>query len=383
MTDQGQNTAQSKEPEVSYADGFSSKWDELVEGVKADATATTEAKPAEAKKEDPPCPGCDKAKAEEAKAKADAERKPYKILKVQGKEVPVYSEQELIDKAQMGIDYTQKRQADADEKRKWEGEYEGKHRELTELAEKYEKLLGTIAPGDRIPGTEKQFRPPEAQTKESIYQEYGIDPAYADGFQKKMIDDQIAMREKVAAYDTKLQQYEALTNAIVLKETASSLGKIIKEEREKFPIDEILSEDGSENLTFKNFASLLTAKDAQAKAQGKKIDLGELARETVRDIHYMQSKSKTAASPDISNSLTVEQLAEKYPDLYKRVADKIQGKAVAEYVENKENVPPSLESRKHEVDLSKINSDKKLDTLSDHIDAGFDTPEMRALFSGG
>jgi hypothetical protein len=216
-----------------------------------------------------------------------------------------------------------------------------------------------------------------------IYKEYGIDPEYADGFQKKMIDDQVAMREKVAAYETKLQQVEAFTNAIVLKETASNLGKVIKEERDKFPIDEIMSEDGAENLTQKQFASMILAKNERAKAEGKKLDLGEAAREVVRDIHYMQSKSKTVAAPDISNGLTPEEFAAKYPDLFKKLSDKIQGKAVAEYVENKENVPPSLESRKHEVDLSKINSDKKLDTLSDHIDAGFDTPEMRALFSGG
>ena len=381
MTDQGQDTAQSKTPEVSYADGFDSKWKEHMEVAEEGAAETAEAKPAEAK--ETPCPGCDKAKAEEAKAKADAERKPYKILKVQGKEVPVYSEQELIDKAQMGIDYTQKRQADAEDRRKWEGEYEGKHRELTELTERYEKLFSTIKPGERIPGTEQAFRPAEAPTKDMIYKEYGIDPEYADGFQKKMIDDQVAMREKVAAYETKLQQVEAFTNAIVLKETASNLGKVIKEERDKFPIDEIMSEDGAENLTQKQFASMILAKNERAKAEGKKLDLGEAAREVVRDIHYMQSKSKTVAAPDISNGLTPEEFAAKYPDLFKKLSDKIQGKAVAEYVESKENLPPSLDSRKHEVDLSKINSDKKLETLSDHIDAGFDTPEMRALFSGG
>jgi hypothetical protein len=285
--------------------------------------------------------------------------------------------------AQMGVDYTKKRQLDADEKRKWESDFESKWGKFTELAEKYEKTFGQAKPGERIPGTEQAFRPAEVPSRDMIYKEYGIDPEYADGFQKKMIDDQVAMREKVAAYETKLQQVEAFTNAIVLKETASNLGKVIKEERDKFPIDEIMSEDGAENLTQKQFASMILAKNERAKAEGKKLDLGEAAREVVRDIHYMQSKSKTVAAPDISNGLTPEEFAAKYPDLFKKLSDKIQGKAVAEYVESKENLPPSLDSRKHEVDLSKINSDKKLETLSDHIDAGFDTPEMRALFSGG
>lgn len=381
MADQAPNTGQSKTPEVSYADGFSSKWAELVDGAKEGAAETATVKPAEAKEE--PCPGCDKAKAEEAKAKADAQRTPYKVLKVQGKDVPVYSEEELVNMAQMGVDYTKKRQADADEKRKWEGEYESKHRELSDLAEKYEKLLTTIKPGERIPGTEQTFRPAEPINKKSIYEEYGIDPEYADGFQKKMIDDQVAMREKVAAYETKLQQVEAFTNAMVLKETATNLGNVIKQERDKFPIDEIMSEDGSENLTQKQFASMILAKNEQAKAQGKKPDLQEMAREVVREIHFMQSKSKTVAAPDISNELTPEEFAAKYPDLFKKVSDKIQGKAVADYVESKENLPPSMASRKTEVDISKVESKRKSDNLSDYIDEGFNTPEMRALFSGG
>jgi len=348
-------------------------------GKEAGAADTAEAKPAEAKKED--CPGCDKAKAEQEAKTKEAERKPYKILKVQGKDVPVYSEEELINLAQMGTDYTKKRQADSDEKRKWETEYEGKHRELSDLAEKYEKLMGVMKPGDRIPGTEQTFKPAEQVSKTAIYAEYGIDPEYADGFQKKMIDDQVSMREKIAAYETKMQQLEGFTNAMVLKETAVNIGKVIKEERDKFPIDEIMSEDGSENLTQKQFASLILAKNEQAKSQGKKLDLAEASREVVRDIHFMQSKSKTIAAPDISNELTPEQFAAKYPDLFKRVAEKVTGKAVAEYVETKENLPPSLESRKTEVDLSRIDTTKKPESPEDWIDAGFDSPEMKALFN--
>lgn len=372
MTDQGQDKAQSKTPEVSYSDGFDSKWAEMMDVAKEEtAPPNAKAGPAEAKEE--PCPECDKKKAE------GETRKPYKILKVQGRNVPVYSEQELIDKAQMGVDYTQKRQADADEKRKWEGEYEGKHRELSDLAEKYEKLLTTIKPGERIPGTEQTFRPVESVSKNTIYAEYGIDPEYADGFQKKMIDDTVAMREKIAAYETKLQQVEAFTNAMVLKETATNLGKVIKEERDKFPIDEIMSEDGKENLTQKQFASMILAKNEQAKAQGKKSDLAEMSREVVREIHFMQSKSKTVAAPDISNELTPDQFAAKYPDLYKKVAEKVTGKAVAEYVETKENLPPSLESRKSEVDLSKVNV-KKPETTEEWIEAGFNDPKVSSLF---
>jgi hypothetical protein len=93
----------------------------------------------------------------------------------------------------------------------------------------------------------------------------------------------------------------------------------------------------------------------------------------------MQSKSKTVAAPDISNELSIEDFAAKYPDLFKRVADKVTGKAVAEYVETKENLPPSLESRKTEVDLSKVNS-KKPESTEDWIEAGMNTPEMKALF---
>lgn len=378
MPDQGQDTAQSPVVEQSYSDGFDSKWAEMMsvgkEEPKSSPDSATDVKPAEQKEE--PCPGCDKKKAEQ-----EAQKTPYKILKVQGKEVPVYSEQELVDMAQMGVDYTRKRQADAEDRRKWEGEYEGKHRELTDLAEKYEKLLSVIKPGERIPGTEQTFTPAQPVSKKTVYEEYGIDPDYADDFQKKIVNDQVAMREKVAAYETKLQQVEAFTNAMVLKETATNLGKIIKEEREKFPIDEIMSEDGSENLTQKQFATMILAKNEQARAEGRKTDLATMAREVVRDIHYMQSKSKTNAAPDISNELSPEQFAAKYPDLFRKIAEKVQGKAVAEYVEQKENLPPSLESRRKEVDISKINS-RKPETTEEWLDAGFNDPLVSALFKG-
>ena len=384
--DQGQGTAQSKQPEISYRDGFDSKWEEFM-GLAKETVSTTDTKASE--KADEPCneEPCKEArrKAEaDAKVKTDAERKPYRVLKVQGKEVPVYSEQELVDMAQMGVDYTKKRQADADDRRQWETEYEKKHGELSDLAEKYKELVTKIRPGGMPASeTEQAARQPEQISKKSIYEEYGIDPDYADPFQKKMIEDITSVRQENLDRKRELDEVKQYTNIMIAKDAAMNLGKIIKDEREKYPIDEIMSEDGTENLTQKQFASMIVAKHQQAQGQGKKADIGELAREVVRDLHYIQSKSKTVAAPDISNELTPEQFAAKYPDLFKKVTDKIKGQAVADYEKEQSNLPPSLESRKHEVDISKIDSKKKLDNLNDYIDEGFNTPEMRALFSGG
>jgi hypothetical protein len=128
--EKGQVTPVAEQPkEVSYTDGFGEAWNRFVDAPPTEPApeVKTEAKPAG----EDDCPVCEKAERErQAKAKEQASRKPYKILKVQGKEVPVYSEEELINLAQMGTDYTKKRQADSEDRKKWESEVQEKHDQL-------------------------------------------------------------------------------------------------------------------------------------------------------------------------------------------------------------------------------------------------------------
>ena len=379
--DQRQNLVASKE-EPTFMDGFDSKWEEMMSIGKEESTPKKAGEVEAKSTQEEPCEGCDKDKKKQ-EAKAVEQRKPYKVLKVDGKEFAVYSEEELIEKAQLGAHVAQKRFEDKQDRAKWEDEYSQRHQQLTDLAEKYERLVSGGANQTRVPAQELTQKQPEQVTRKALYEEYGIDPDYADAFQKKMIDDQFGLHSKITDYETKLQQVESLTNRLILKDVGKEMFDVIKTEREKFPFDEIMSEDGTENLTQKHFASLLVAKNNEAKAQGRKLDIVEACKQAVRDVHYIQSKSKTNAAPDISNELDPADFATRYPDLYKKVEERIKGQAVADYESDKSKLPPSLETKRQEVDISKIENKKKSDNLNDYIDEGFNTPEMRALFSGG
>ncbi|MFA5377641.1 MAG: hypothetical protein WC455_17960 [Dehalococcoidia bacterium] len=371
---------ETKQPEATYEEGFDSKWDEMMETAK---TPTAEPTKADAKK-DEECPECEKEKRakEEAAKSATPTAQPYKVLKVQGRDHPVKDEAELIALAQMGVDYTKKTQGLSDERKKWEGEFQTKHDELETLADKFNKMFAGMKAGDITPETTGQARPTANQpaSLDSIYKQYGIDPEFAEPYQKKMIEDLYNTNKRLSSYDEEIGNIKKITNLMILKETTTKVGEIIKDERSKHPFDEIMSEDGTQNLTQKQFMAVMMAKENEAKAQGRQINLEELARETVRDVSQMQNRAKANASPDVSKSLTPDEFAKAYPDLYSKILEKAKGNAVAEYEADKAKVPPSLESKKREVDLSKVSTTgRKLDTPEDFIDDGFDKIDMKEL----
>jgi len=380
--EKGQVTPVAEQPKaVSYTDGFGEAWNRFVDAPPTETAPEVKAEAKPAVEDD--CPGCEKAERErQAKAKEQASRKPYKVLKVQGKEVPVYSEEELINLAQMGTDYTKKRQADSEDRKKWESEVQEKHDQLEGLTEKFNKMMANLRPGEAIPGIGPvPTSAPEPISKKSIYEEYGIDPEYADAYQKKMIDDVVELRKRASQYDTKFQELENITNKVILKEAMGTLGETIKKAREEFPIDEIMSEDGSENLTLRQFVALMKAKDEVARSRGQKSDINEVARETVRDLHYIQSKAKQTAAPDISDEMNEDDFMAKYPNLAKRLSAKIGTKAVVEHEAEEAKLPPSLETKRREVDLSSIPT-KKPESMNDFVEAGFNDPDVIAAFKG-
>lgn len=394
--EKGQVTPVAEQPkEVGYTDGFGEAWNRFVDAPPTEPApeVKTEAKPAV--QDD--CPGCEKAEKErQAKAKEQASRTPYKILKIQGKEVPVYSKLELaekiaefydddskmVDLGQMSGDYTRKQQAHSENVKRWEGEFQEKHDQLEGLTEKFNKMMANLRPGEAIPGIGPVApAAPELISKKSIYEEYGIDPEYADAYQKKMIDDVVELRKRASQYDTKFQELENITNKVILKEAMGTLGETIKKAREEFPIDEIMSEDGSENLTLRQFVALMKAKDEVARSRGQKSDINEVARETVRDLHYIQSKAKQTAAPDISDEMNEDDFMAKYPNLAKRLSAKIGTKAVVEHEAEEAKLPPSLETKRREVDLSSIPT-KKPESMNDFVEAGFNDPDVIAAFKG-
>ena len=179
-----QDVDQSQIPGKSEIKGLEDVWES--EFFEKGLEAPEEEKPKETKKpaELDECPECSpEEKAKRAKERALKEgRTPYKVLKIQGKEVPVYSEEELIELAQKGTDYTKKTQAVSEERKLLESE----KAEISEVKRQYQEIMAAINKG-KGDGGERQ---PEAERKpEDIYKEYGLEEEYADEWQKKVIQD--------------------------------------------------------------------------------------------------------------------------------------------------------------------------------------------------
>jgi hypothetical protein len=71
----------------------------------------------------------------------------------------------------------------------------------------------------------------------------------------------------------------------------------------------------------------------------------------------------------------------KYPNLAKRLSAKIGTKAVVEHEAEEAKLPPSLETKRREVDLSSIPT-KKPESMNDFVEAGFNDPDVIAAFKG-
>jgi hypothetical protein len=322
-------------------------------------------------------------KSEQAKKE---ERKPFKILKVQGKEIPVYSEQELIDFAQMGIDYTKKRQADSSEKKKWEEDFASRVDKLNETSATFNKIWDTLQAGQptKILGitTEKEQPKGEVElTKEKLYEQYQIDPEFAEPYQLKMIDDIIEQRKTMKGLELKSNQAFDAVKIMMAEKALINVQKIIIDTREKYPFEEIFDEEG-QNLTAKQFLSLLKAKMDSKDYENK--PLPDIFVETVKDIHYLQSKGTTQVEVSPTEEMSPEEFAEKFPSLFQKTSAKLKDQHIAEYLDNQEKLPPSLKMGKREVDLSKLKQHKgEYKDLDEALLAGFSDPEVSKGFSTG
>ncbi|MCK7475648.1 MAG: hypothetical protein MZV49_24200 [Rhodopseudomonas palustris] len=213
-------------------------------------------------------------------------RKPIKILKVQGKEIPVYTEDELVEYAQKGIDYTQKRQADSADRKKWEEEYQGKADELNALGKRFNEIWERL---------EKQgFKPAEAKAKaadimdaeaaggstktgdaildmpiEKVYEAYGLDPEFARDHEKKLINDVVTMRKTLAQMDSAVKASSKALHFFQVREVIGEMARIIDEERKQNPFEDIVDETSGKSLTLEEFSTPSRAKRGRPWHRGR------------------------------------------------------------------------------------------------------------------
>lgn len=315
----------------------------------------------------------------EAKAPADQkpdDRKPIRILKVQGKEIPVYTEKELDDYAQMGIDYTKKRQADTEDRRKWEETFEKKSTELNTMGKKFNDIWDSL---------EKKNFKPEVETKglheltsdapiEKVYEAYELDPEFARPHEKKLIGDVHAMRGMLTKMDEAVRESSKALHFFQVKEVVTQMGRIIEDEKKNSPFEDVF-DDAGKSLTLQQFSQSLTSKAKAAVAAGQQLDLNALTRETVREISLQQSKAKDSVA--ISEDMSEEEFIKKYPKLAAKLGRTAGQQALDKHTEERSKVPPSLDKRSREVDLKKkpVSHDKVM-SLADQLEAGFNDPEI-------
>jgi len=352
-----------------------------------------------------------KAEGKEPPAKKEGEAKsfpknasgkePYKILKVQGKEIPVYSKEELaakiaemygdddkmVDLGQLSQDYTRKRQKDSEERKAWEEKYQQKADELNQMGKKFNDIW------DRLEAKEGRGKPAETKPQEDkkpqqfidkplaeVYKEYNLDPEFAQDHEKKLIEDMHNTRRVVEQMNAAMESATKTLHFFQIKEVVSEIGRIITEEREASPFDDYVDEKGT-SLTLQEFSTLLSEKAKNVVAQGQKLNLDTLTRETIREISTKQAKAK--ASVELSDDMSEEEFAKRYPKLAQKFGRAAGQSAVDKHVGQESKLPPSLDRRTKEVDLKKQPSKEKGPKgMDERLSDAFSDPDILNALQG-
>ena len=335
-----------------------SKADKHLEDMEAEGDGPTEK--VEGKTGDcPPGTDCGKAKAQ----------KPFKVINIKGKDVPIATEAEYEALASKGLDYTQKTQGVSEERKSLEAEYQKKVDFLEGIAKKYEESppLSKQIEARKQPQTKEQR---EAQ----VYKEYDIDPEFASQGQMKMARDMGLMREGLMFSLAKNRKLEEDNQKTYIEREGGRLVETVKKARDEFPYEDIVDADGN-NLTKNNLTSLLKSK-AELPAN-KSRTIHELAVETVKEIHFQQLGSKQSAVPALTDEMTLEQMKEKYPKLHAKYTSEAGDQGVATYLKDKEKAAPTLKGTKREVETKSGKKEIK------GIDSAFDLAFADSEILGG
>jgi len=360
---------QSQEKALSLDEQYDKGWEEV-------ELATAQEKAAKAK------PKEEAKAAEKTETTGDSTSKPYKVLRVGGKEIPVATEEEFIALAQKGADYTKKTQALADDRRGAEAEVKKEEDRLASAASRMEDLLNKLIAKGYVPekvgaaikanvAAAEETVDVEGKVDEedkAIYAEFQIDPANAYPHEKKTVKAIAEMRKE-------LQQLR-------LERATETAEKAIAEERENFPYDDIKDDQG-EDLTKKQLWALVVAKKQLSGIEKPDIKMiTGWAREAVRDLH---DKQRTGKPAEITDDMDPAEFMKKFPKLAQTLKVTVGAKAIEENDAEKAKVPPSIKAATRPADLTrKPKADAgQRKSLDDFLDAGFNDPETIKALTGG
>lgn len=323
-------------------------------------------------KGDEDCPGCPKGTDKKAAAtppakEPAAERKPIRVLKVNGKDHPVYTEEELNNLAQMGVDYNTKRQKDKD----WEKDLQGHEDRLANLAAPLTKLAELVEKGGRLPGVAQEV---EEETNDETIDESLIDPA---------------VKKKMDFYETRIKDLEARDsmregerNVAQAQRATQAIDQIVIKSREEFPFTQEIK-DGEDNIVETLFAGTVVA-TVNKEAIQKRMDpnfnqrpLPEVIRDSARRMnvveqYYAKKYGETA-------KVTLDALKKDNPDLYREIGEDY----VAAQKKETGDLPPRVSATNREVNPKNVTGQKTdgsaapKDAIRDALIRGLADPEVQ------
>jgi len=325
----------------------------------------SEARAKEKAPEAEPCEECPGGKSEKPKSETPPkeapkkeEQKPFRVLKDEsGKEIPVYSEEELYKLALKGA--TGQRQS----------ETEKKFKEVEERLERALEQLSRIETYARgVPPPAETKPPEEAEQKEEGLDLEAIDDPVIREHLKKLADENKKLRAKV---ETGLQA----TRETMVKELQSALDQVVQTARKEYPFEDVRFEDNGENFSEHLFAGLLQEKVARDRRENRPLRrIEEYTVEAIKDLNRLENfyRGKFRNSAE-KIEITADIIAEKYP----QIAEEIGQRAVASYLKKLEEAPPLAKARSDESVNRKPGEKKKgWKGLDDALSAAFQDEEI-------
>ena len=335
VKDQSPEPAKSSLPERDFFSG--DKMDRFIEEqelFKEEQAAPAKAEAAPAKK---PCPGCPP-EAQQAKPET---RKPLRVLKVDGKDYPIYSEKDLDDLAQKGAHYTQERQKDS----KWEKDLASREDRFAQAVENLNRVATMYQPKAPLPPGNGQDAFVAPQGDDVDFE--AIDDPAVKAVVKKLADRNRALEQDI-------QQAKGVTQNVTAERMKTELDQVLTGARERHPFEDVKDEESGENITQGMFAGLLSYKvnrDRMMMAQDPGVKLKpvhEYIEETARDMNKLESYFKGNIKREAgleSEKVTADLVFDKFPD----IAQEIGQRAVAEHLKKLEDAPPVAQRRSEDL----------------------------------
>ena len=327
-----------------------------------------EAKPAEKK----PCATCPGGEKEAKPGTPAAAAKPWKTLKVAGKEVQVKDEKHLEELAQQGVDYTQKRQRDAE----WEKDLSAREQKLLELTPFLQKIADNLDKSGK-PATaanveaERKKLADEGDVPEDA--EEPLDPVARDQI-KALKDELKELRSKVAPTVAKAEaDKQAQVQATISRVMDTELDKA----RTEFPFDDVLDEETGKKISDDVFSGIFvrTVLDDDAKSKAdpsfKMKTLAEYMKDTAKQVYRLQ---QAYAGGNGNGKATSESIKESHPEIYEEIAQA----AVADYLAKQREIPGSPRARSEAARTDRPSSKSKISGLDDAMERASQDPEIEA-----